>query len=536
MRATSIPAAIMSFSVASLSEAGPMVAMIFVRRGTAPRYPQVAFPPAQITRLVFAVLVLLDFDACYGACRARDPRFDGWFFIGVTSTGIYCRPSCPATTPKRANVRFYPTAAAAQQAGFRACRRCRPDASPGSPEWDTRADVVARAMRAIADGVVDREGVEGLARRLGYGVRQVERLVRAELGTGPLAIARAQRAQTARVLIETTDLSFAEIAFAAGFSSIRQFNATVQQVFARTPTDLRGRRPRSDLGGQELRVRLAHRQPLSADGMLERLARNAVPGVEELDPASMTYRRSLDLPLGGAVVALTPRVDHVECRVWLADLRDLPAAVARSRWLLDLDADPVAIDAHLAADPLLAPLVAKDAGRRVARTPDGAELALRAVLGQQVSTAAGARHAARLVAAVGRPLAAPIGSVTHLFPSPGAVAAAPDDCFRMPDARRRTMRRLAEALASGDLVLTPDTDRAEAEHQLSRLPGIGPWTASVVAMRALGDPDAFPVDDLALRRRAAELGLGRTRRDLLARSAAWRPWRAYAAQHLWRTP
>jgi AraC family transcriptional regulator of adaptative response / DNA-3-methyladenine glycosylase II len=480
--------------------------------------------------------VHLDFDACYGACRARDPRFDGWFFIGVTSTGIYCRPSCPATTPKRQNVRFYPTAAAAQQAGFRACRRCRPDASPGSPEWDTRADVVARAMRAIADGVVDREGVEGLARRLGYGVRQVERLVRAELGTGPLAIARAQRAQTARILIETTDLPFGDIAFAAGFSSIRQFNATVRQVFARTPTELRGTRPRNDLGGQQLRVRLAHRLPFSADGLLAKLGRTAVPGVEELDLASMTYRRSLDLPHGAAVVALTPRVDHVDCRAWLSDLRDLPAAVARVRWLLDLDADPVAVDAHLSLDPLLQPLVAKDGGRRVPRTPDGAELALCAVLGQQVSTAAAARLAGRLVEALGEPLPMAFGSVTHRFPTAAAVAEAPDEVLRMPADRRAAVRRLADALASGQLVLTPDTDRALAELVLRQLPGIGPWTTSVIAMRALGDPDAFPVDDLALRRTAARLGIARTRRELLERSAAWRPWRAYAAQHLWRTP
>jgi AraC family transcriptional regulator of adaptative response / DNA-3-methyladenine glycosylase II len=483
--------------------------------------------------MVFAGLVHEDFDACYGACLARDARFDGWFFIGVTSTGIYCRPSCPATTPKRRNVRFYPTAAAAQQAGFRACRRCRPDASPGSPEWDTRADVVARAMRAIADGVVDREGVDGLARRLGYGIRQLERLMRAELGTGPLAIARAQRAQTARVLIETTELAFSDIAFAAGFSSIRQFNDTIRQVFARTPTDLRGHRPRSDLGGQELRVRLAHRKPFSADGVFAHLALTAVPGVEHFDVATMTYRRTLDLPHGAGVMALASRVEHVDCALALADLRDLPAAVARARWLLDLDADPVAVDTHLSRDAALARVIAKDSGRRVPRTTDGAELALRAVLGQQVSTAAAARHAARLVEALGQPLDSPVGPLTHLFPTPAAVADAPDACFAMPESRRRTLRHMARQLDDGTLVLSPDADRDEAERRLAELAGVGPWTAGVIAMRALGDPDAFLPGDLGVRRAATELGLGSTPAELADRAAAWKPWRAYATQYLW---
>jgi AraC family transcriptional regulator of adaptative response / DNA-3-methyladenine glycosylase II len=495
-----------------------------------------------MTPLVFAGAVHEDFDACYRACQARDPRFDGWVYTGVTSTGIYCRPSCPATTPKPSNLRFYPTAAAAQQAGFRACRRCRPDASPGSPEWDTRADVVARAMRAIADGVVDREGVDGLARRLGYSPRQLERLVQAELGTGPLAIARAQRAQTARVLIETTDLDFSAIAFASGFSSIRQFNETVRQIFALTPTDMRGRRRRSDaavaasLGigaAQVIRVRLAHRMPYSADGVLAHLALTAVPGVEEFDLATTTYRRTLRLSHGAGVVAVTPRDDHVEGVVRLDDLRDLPSAVARLRWLLDLDADPVAVDTHLSEEPVLAPVIAKDPGRRVPRCTDGGELALRVVLGQQISTGAAARHAARLVDAVGEPLDAPDGSLTHLFPAPAAVADAPDECLRLPERRRRTLRALATELADGDLRLDADADRDEAARRLAQIPGVGPWTTSVVSMRALGDPDAFLPDDLGIRRAAAELGLGETPVRIAERSARWRPWRAYATQYLW---
>ena len=319
--------------------------------------------------MVFAERVIEDFDACYRACCSRDARFDGWFYVAVTSTHIYCRPSCPAMTPKPANLRFYPTAAAAQQAGFRACRRCRPDASPGSPEWDVRADVVARAMRAIADGVVDRDGVAGLAARLGYGVRQLQRLVQAELGVGPLAIARAQRAQTARVLIETTDLAFAEVAFAAGFSSIRQFNDTIRQVFALTPTQMRGRRREAVLGSQTIRVRLSHRLPYAAEGVLAHLALTAVPGVESFDRDTLTYRRTLRLPRGPGLVAVTPRPGHLECEVRLDDLRDLSAAVARVRWLFDLDADPVAVDAALARDPVLSPLVAAQGGRRVPRTP-----------------------------------------------------------------------------------------------------------------------------------------------------------------------
>jgi AraC family transcriptional regulator, regulatory protein of adaptative response / DNA-3-methyladenine glycosylase II len=491
--------------------------------------------------MVFAGRVIEDFDACYRACCSRDARFDGWFYVAVTSTHIYCRPSCPAMTPKPEHLRFYPTAAAAQQAGFRACRRCRPDASPGSPEWDVRADVVARAMRAIADGVVDRDGVAGLADRLGYGVRQVQRLVQAELGVGPLAIARAQRAQTARVLIETTDLACSEVAFAAGFSSIRQFNDTIRQVFALSPTEMRGRRRRSDAGygrlsgdlTQTIHVRLSHRLPYAAEGVLAHLALTAVPGVEDFDLDTMTYRRTLRLPRGTGLAAVTPQADHLQCVLRLDDLRDLSAAVARMRWLFDLDADPVAIDAALAQDRALRPLVEAQGGRRVPRTPDGAELALRAVLGQQVSTAAARRHAARLVEALGDPLAQPDGTLTHLFPTPAAVADGVGPLLRGPARRALTVRTLAHALAQGDLLLEPDAERATTVATLESIPGIGPWTSATVAMRALGDPDAFVVDDLGVRTAAAELGLPTARRALLDRSSAWSPWRAYATQYLW---
>ena len=385
-----------------------------------------------------------DFERCYRAVQGKDPRFDGWFFTAVTSTGIYCRPSCPAITPKRANVRFYPTSAAAQQAGFRACKRCRPDATPGSPEWNMRADVVGRAMRLIADGVVDREGVRGLASRLGYSERHLHRQLAAEVGAGPIALARAQRAQTARILIETTELPFAQVAFGAGFASIRQFNDTIREVFANTPTELRRKarpRPRGEglaradvhevAGPGTVSLRLAVRQPFDGDGLLAFLGLRAVPGIEEV--AAGTYRRTLALPNGPAVIELTPTPDHVRCSLRLNDLRDLASGVQRARRLFDLDADPVTVNELLGADELLAPLVAKHPGRRSPGHVDGAELALRAVLGQQVSVPAARTHTARLVAVAGIALREPDGALTHTFPTSAAVATADPDPAR--DAR-----------------------------------------------------------------------------------------------------
>ncbi|PZG03920.1 AraC family transcriptional regulator, partial [Micromonospora craterilacus] len=327
----------------------------------------------------------LDFERCYRAVDSRDQRFDGWFYTGVTSTGIYCRPSCPAVTPKRQNVRFFPSSAAAQGAGLRACRRCRPDASPGSPQWDVRADVVGRAMRLIADGVVDRAGVPGLAAQLGYTERHLHRMLRAELGAGPLALARAQRAQTARTLIETTDLGMAEIAFAAGFGSVRQFNDTVREVYAAAPSQLRtGRRPAAG-GAGTVSLRLAYRPPLHAVALLDFLARRTLPGVDEVRDG--TYRRGLRLPHGTGEAALTPAEGYVAATLRLTDLRDLSPAVARCRRLLDLDADPVAVDQTLGADPALAAAVAAEPGVRVPRAVDGFEMAVRAIATQQVSLA-----------------------------------------------------------------------------------------------------------------------------------------------------
>lgn len=480
-----------------------------------------------------------DTERCVRAVQSKDARFDGWFFTAVLTTRIYCRPSCPAVPPKVANMSFLPSAAACQQAGFRACKRCRPDTSPGSPEWNARADAVARAMRLIQDGVVDREGVPGLATRLGYSTRQVERQLNAELGAGPLALARAQRAQTARLLIETSELPMADVAFAAGFSSIRTFNDTVREVFALSPSELRTRGEKAHRNTPRIpgtiSLRLPYRSPLNPDNLFGHLAATAVPGVEEWRAGA--YRRTLRLPYGTGVVALTPQPDHIGCQLALTDLRDLTLAISRCRRLLDLDADPEAIDEQLRADPLLAPLVDKAPGRRVPGTVDAAEFAVRAVLGQQVSTEAARTHAARLVVAHGEPVADPdpAGGLTHLFPSPQALAGLDPESLALPRSRRTTLTMLVAALADGSLPLGIDSDWERARARLGELPGFGPWTTEVIAMRALGDPDAFLPSDLGVRRAARGLGLPWTPAALTARAAGWRPWRAYAVQYLWAT-
>ena len=473
-----------------------------------------------------------DVARCVRAVQSKDARFDGWFFTAVITTGIYCRPSCPVVPPKVANMRFYPSAAAAQQAGFRACKRCRPDASPGSPQWNERADLVARAMRLIADGVVDRDGVPGLAARLGYSVRQIQRQLQAELGAGPLALARAQRAQTARLLIETTTVPISDVVFAAGFSSVRAFNDTVREIFGLAPTELRARASRQHPSAAgSLALRLPFRAPLCPDNLFGHLAANAIPGVEEWRDGA--YRRTLRLPHGHGVVALRPLPDHIDCRLTLTDLRDLSTAITRCRWLLDLDADPIAIDGLLRTDPALAPLVAKEPGRRVPRTIDAAEFAVRAVLGQQVSTAAARTHAARLVVDHGEPVADQAGDLTHLFPDVTALASLDPARLALPKARRATLTTLVDALARGDLDLSVGADWNRARAKLAALPGFGPWTVETIAMRALGDPDAFVPTDLGIRYAARNLTLPATPAALTGHAAAWRPWRAYAVQYLW---
>ncbi len=497
----------------------------------------------------------LDPDHCYVAVQSRDQRFDGWFVTAVRTTGIYCRPSCPAITPKRTNVDFFPTAATAQQHGFRACKRCRPDASPGSPEWNVRQDVVARAMRLIADGFVEREGVPGLARRLGYSERHLNRVLTDELGVGPLAIARAQRAHTARLLVETTAMSFTDIAFAAGFGSVRQFNDTIREVFATSPTALRTPhhpKIRSHRGAQRhdgsefparvsggvgggwstIAVRLPVRQPFAAEAVMGFIGERAIRGTESWD--GVTYRRSLDLPGGPGVVSLVANDDHVAARLTLTSWGDLAAAVQRIRRLLDLDADPTAVDEALGRDLVMRPLVTAVPGRRSPASVDAFETAVRAVIGQQVSVAGARTVAGRIVEAVGTPIDAidapidtPIDAVNRLFPRPEQLLAAPDEAFSMPHARRDTIRRLADAVLTGDVELHVGADPIVARRQLLALRGVGPWTADYVVMRGLGHPDMFLDADLGVRYALVALGVDADH------AHGWAPWRSYAVHHLW---
>jgi len=474
----------------------------------------------------------LDHTRCYRAVAARDARFDGVFYTAVRTTGIYCRPSCPAVTPKPENVTFHPSAAAAQDAGYRACRRCRPDTTPGSPEWNVRADAVGRAMRLIGDGVVEREGVDGLAGRLGFSTRHLNRMISAELGAGPLSLARSRRAQSARVLIETTDLPMADIAFAAGFASIRQFNDSVRAAFALSPSELRARRRglrRDNVPSGRVRVRLAVRRPFHAEGLLEFFEGRAVAAVERV--AGRTYARVVDLPHGPGVVELTLHDDHVACVLELTDLRDTAVAVERSRRVLDLDADPVAIDQALSADPVLAPLVAAAPGLRLPGQFDGFEVVVRAIVGQQVSVAGARTALGRIAHRYGAPvdldLAAQHG-LTSTFARAQALAGAADDSLSMPRARARAMIGAAVAVADGSLVLDAGADRESTRARLLTIPGVGRWTADYVVMRALRDPDVLLETDLIVKRRLEHHGVGADR------SATWAPWRSYAALHLWR--
>ncbi|MFC7343225.1 AlkA N-terminal domain-containing protein [Saccharopolyspora griseoalba] len=471
--------------------------------------------------------MLVGHEEALRAVAARDARFDGCFIHAVRSTGIYCRPSCPAPTPKQANSAFYPTAAAAQAAGYRACRRCLPDAVPGSPEWDLRADLAGRAMRLIGDGVVDREGVRGLADRLGYSERQLTRVLTAELGAGPLGLARAHRAHSARILIETTSVPLTDVAFAAGFSSLRQFNDTMREVFAETPSRMRaGAHRKAPNGGGAVRLRLPFRRPCDVAGVLSFLGRRAIAGLEDV---STGYARALRLPHGTGVASLSPAKDHVACTLRLADLRDLGSAVSRLRRLLDLDADPEAVREVLGEDPALRRAVDGSPGIRVPGAVDGLEIAVRAVLGQQVSVAAARRTTENLVAELGEPLPHPDGAVTTLFPTAEALARAE---IPGPRRRARTVRELAAAVAEGRLALHPGREEARLRTELERIPGIGPWTSGYVAMRVLGAPDVLLTGDLVLRRGAARLGIGAD--ELAERGERWSPWRSYAGVLLWK--
>ncbi len=484
----------------------------------------------------------LDDDACFRALVARDRRFDGWFFVGVTSTRIYCRPSCPSVMPKRQNARFFPTAAGAQRAGFRACKRCRPDGVPGSPEWNRRGDAVGRAMRLIADGVVDREGVNALAGRLGFSSRHLQRVLVSELGAGPLELARAKRCESARILLETTAMRLGEVAFAAGFGSIRQFNDTIRQVYGEVPSALRrrsGALAASGAGGRRaasaaVTLRLPYRAPLGSEALFGFLAARAVPGVEEGGPG--WYRRALDLPHGPGVVTvrtLPAGEAALHCRLELEDSRDLGTAVQRTRRLFDLDCDPGSVAEVLRTCPLLGGQVKRLPGLRTPGHVEGNELAVRAVLGQQVSVPGARTLSGKLAEAYGEPLPVPVDGVARLFPSAAVLAALSPEDLPLPTTRAVAVIRLCGALADGSVSLDPGADRDRAAAELLSIPGIGPWTVGYVRMRALGDPDAFLPTDLGAMRALERLGASRGEKAVLALAESWRPYRSYALQYLW---
>ncbi|MBU4466033.1 MAG: helix-turn-helix domain-containing protein [Actinobacteria bacterium] len=476
----------------------------------------------------------LSFDERYRVIQSRDPRFDGQFVTAVRSTGIYCRPSCPARTPKETNVSFYATSAAAHEAGYRACKRCLPEAAPGSPEWNLRGDVTARAMRLIADGVVEREGVPGLAARLGYSPRHLTRQITAELGAGPLALSRAHRAHTARMLLVGTDLPASDVAFSAGFSSVRQFNDTVREVFGLSPIELRARRRIADHHDPVpglIDLVLPHRGPLDAVGLFGWMQAHAVAGVETTSPTA--FARTLRLPGGPGWFEV--RVDdagRVRLRARLSRLADLGAIVARARRMFDLDADPLAVDQSLSQHPELAPLVARIPGVRVPGAADPHEMLIRAMIGQQISVAAARTALTRLADALGERTTGPEGDALQ-FPTMAAIAERGHEVLRGPAARVRAVIGAATALAAGDLDLSPGDDAAEQRAALMAMPGIGPWTADYVGMRVLGDPDVFLPGDVAARAGAAAAGLPADPAGLTAWAARTAPWRSYLMAHLW---
>ncbi|MFC4115529.1 AlkA N-terminal domain-containing protein [Nonomuraea zeae] len=463
----------------------------------------------------------LDFDSCYRAVSARDSRFDGRFYTAVTTTRIYCRPICPARTPSSRNVRFYRHAASAEAAGFRPCKRCRPELSPGDPGWDLRGDLIGRALRLIDDGAADEQGVAGLATRLHITERHLHRLFVAELGVGPLAVARTKRLLLAKQLLTETRLPVTEVAFAAGFGSVRQFNATMRETYGFTPSELRATagRPAATqqavevaAGPASLRLRLHRREPYDVEGVFAFLTSRAIPGLEVADRTS--YARGVP----GGTITLTPQRDHIALDVAVDDTRQLARVVARCRRLLDLDADPDAIS-EILGQTSLGPLVAARPGLRVPGAFDGFELAVRAVVGQQISVAGARTLLGRIVARAAAP--------ESLFPTPGHLLETDLTGLGLTNRRIATLKDLAARLAEGHIDLDGGQDPAEAVAGLLEVPGIGPWTASYIALRALRDPDAWPTGDLVLKKRMAALGIPD---DHIER---WRPWRAYAALHLW---
>ena len=499
---------------------------------------------------------MLDADACERARLSRDARFDGRFFIGVVTTGIYCRPVCPVQPPRAANVRFYGSAAAAARAGFRPCLRCRPETAPGSPAWSGSPATVRRALRLIEDGALDDGDLDDLARRLGIGARHLRRLFDRHVGASPAQVASTRRLYRAKRLIDVTDLPFAAVAQAAGFGSVRRFNAVLQRVYGRTPRELRRRRRRELAGAARLagalRLRLCYRAPYDATALLGFLAPRAVPGVEVVDVGRGTYRRAFRPTeglsgndgrrgprLGQADAAGSVRVEvrgdgYLDTEVCHPNARVLLDVAGRLRRLFDLDADPLSFGPHLSGAHGLTERIEGLPGIRVPGAWDGFELAVRAILGQQVTVKGATTLTGRLVDALGAPLPDPLhgGGLARTFPSPGAVAGFDLRAIGVPAGRAAAVRGLAEAVSAGELDLDATADSDTTRAQLTAIPGIGSWTAEYIAMRALRDPDAFPAGDLGLRKAVAR-GTPISARALEAMAETWRPWRAYAAMLLW---
>jgi len=476
--------------------------------------------------------VNLDPNRCYRALEARDRRFDGRFFVGVRTTGVYCRPICPARTPKAQNITFFKCAAAAEEAGFRPCLRCRPETAPGTPAWAGTSAVVARALRLIDAGALDGDNADGLAARLGVGERQLRRLFVKHLGAAPARVARARRVHFARRLLDETDLAVTKIALASGFGSIRQFNDAMRETFHASPTELREKRRARPAAG--LTVRLPYRPPLPWDALLGFLAARATPGIETVEDGA--YRRTIRVGDEAAAIEVRPNTDrhHVVLRVDAPDHLRLIDVVERVRRVLDLGADPDRIADHLRRDRRLRRMVERLPGLRVPGAWDPFELTVRAILGQQVTVRGATTLAGRLVARFGTPVDLGAG-LTRLFPLPEALADAPLEQIGLPAARAKTIRSLATAVAEGRLALESAQGTEELVARLCALPGIGPWTAEYVAMRALGEPDAFPASDLGVRT-ALGNGAGSLPAKKVAELAeAWRPWRAYAVMYLWHS-
>jgi AraC family transcriptional regulator of adaptative response / DNA-3-methyladenine glycosylase II len=471
----------------------------------------------------------IDPETCWRAWTSRDRRFDGRFFMGVTSTGIYCRPGCPARIPARRNVRFYGSAAAAEAAGFRPCLRCRPETAPGSAAAQGTSATVARALRLIDGGLLDEGSVEDLGARLGVTSRWLRKLFEEQVGASPLEVAMTRRVHFARRLLDQTALPLEDVAVASGFASARRLRAAIRATFRRAPSELRD----SGTGGDaELSLRLAARQPFDAAPLLAFFAARAIPGVEEVREGA--YRRTVELAGAPARIEVTADADRtgVTLRVAPAPPAALLPLATRVTKLFDLDADVAAIAAQLRSDPLLRRAIPA-AGVRVPGAWDAFELGVRALLGQQVTVAGARTLAGRLVAMCGAPLRSPDGGLTHVFPAAAVVADAAIEQIGLPRARAASLRAFARAVADGALDLDGMSGLDHAVERLTALPGIGEWTAQYVALRALREPDAFPAGDLGVRKALANGNGLPSEREVLARAERWRPWRAYATLALW---